>query len=75
MTLLVMSCSMNCIAMHPDTVMLAEEMNQYHGLSPHPQYDFYYYGVLGSSLWFPKKPVDHLSWNWQGLFGIPNRRH
>ena len=43
-------------AMHPDTVMLAEEMNQYHGLSPHLQYDFYYHGVRkGRRFGFPKK--------------------
>ena len=47
-------------AMHPDTVMLAEEMNQYHSLSPHLQYEFYYHGVRkGRRFGFPKKPVDH----------------
>ena len=28
-----------------DTIMLAEELNQYHHLSPALQYDFYYYAV------------------------------
>lgn len=41
---------------HIDTVMLAEEMNQYHWLSPELQYDFYYYGVRrGKRFGFPKK--------------------
>ena len=41
---------------HMDTVMLAEEMNQYHWLSPELQYDFYYYGVRrGKRFGFPKK--------------------
>jgi len=47
-------------AMHLDTVLLAEEMNQYHALGPWLQYDFYYYGVRkGRRFGFPKKPVDH----------------
>ena len=64
-------------AMHPDTVMLAEEMNQYHSLSPHLQYDFYYYGVRkGRRFGFPKKPVDHLNWNWcRSISSIQNKRH
>ena len=45
-----------CFSMHMDTVMLAEEMNQYHWLSPELQYDFYYYGVRrGKRFGFPKK--------------------
>ena len=45
-----------CFAMHMDTVMLAEEMNQAHFLGPHMQYDFYYYGVRkGKRFGFPKK--------------------
>ena len=41
---------------HMDTVMLAEEMNQAHWLSPELQYDFYYYGVRrGKRFGFPKK--------------------
>ena len=48
------------MAMHIDTVMLAEEMNQYHQLGPELQYDFYYYGVRkGRRFGFPKKPVDN----------------
>lgn len=43
-------------AMHVDTVMLAEEMNQYHNLGPELQYDFYYYGARRSRRFgFPKK--------------------
>lgn len=50
-------------AMHIDTVMLAEEMNQCHQLAPELQYDFYYYSVRkGRRFGFPKKPeeVKHL---------------
>ena len=47
-------------AMHIDTILLAEEMNQYHSLSPELQYDFYYHGIRkGRRFGFPKKPVDH----------------
>ena len=43
-------------AMHQDTVMLAEEMNQAHHLSPLLQYEFYYYGVRrGKRFGFPPK--------------------
>ena len=46
-------------AMHHDTILLAEEMNQYHQLSPELQYDFYYYAVRkGRRFGFPKKPED-----------------
>ena len=50
-----------CFSMHMDTVMLAEEMNQYHWLAPELQYDFYYYGVRrGKRFGFPKKQeVEH----------------
>ena len=48
------------MAMHIDTVMLAEEMNQYHQLGPELQYDFYYYGVRkGRRFGFPKKADDN----------------
>ena len=41
---------------HMDTIMLAEEMNQAHWLSPELQYDFYYHGVRrGKRFGFPKK--------------------
>ena len=47
-------------AMHLDTVLLAEEMNQYHQLGPELQYDFYYHGVRkGRRFGFPKKPAEH----------------
>ncbi len=47
-------------AMHMDTVMIAEEMNQYHSLSPALQFDFYYYAVRkGRRFGFPKKLEDH----------------
>lgn len=47
-------------AMHMDTIMFAEQMNQYHSLSPQLQYDFYYYGVRkGRRFGFPKKVEDH----------------
>ena len=42
-----------------DTIMLAEEMNQYHQLSPALQYDFYYYAVRKGNRFDPvPKPVD-----------------
>lgn len=48
------------MAMHMDTIMFAEQMNQYHSLSPQLQYDFYYYGVRkGRRFGFPKKVEDH----------------
>ena len=50
-------------AMHLDTVMLAEEMNQYHQLDPALQYEFYYHAVRkGKRFGFPPKPeqVDNL---------------
>ena len=44
-------------AMHMDTVLLAEEMNQAHLLGPELQYDFYYHAVRkGRRFGFPKKP-------------------
>ena len=47
-------------AMHMDTVMIAEEMNQYHTLDPFLQYDFYYTAVRkGRRFGFPKKPEEH----------------
>jgi hypothetical protein len=47
-------------AMHMDTIMLAEQMNQYSQLSPQLQYDFYFYGVRkGRRFGFPKKVEDH----------------
>lgn len=46
-------------AMHQDTVMLAEEMNQAHHLSPLLQYEFYYYAVRrGKRFGFPPKVQD-----------------
>ena len=43
-------------AFHMDTVLFAEEMNQYHNLSPHLQYDFYYHSVRrGRRFGFPPK--------------------
>ena len=45
-----------CFSMHMDTIMLAEQMNQYHQLSPSLQYDFYYYAVRkGKRFGFPPK--------------------
>ena len=42
--------------MHQDTIMLAEEMNQAHHLSPLLQYEFYYYAVRkGRRFGFPPK--------------------
>lgn len=46
-------------AMHLDTILIAEEMNQAHHLSPELQYDFYYYAVRkGKRFGFPPKPQD-----------------
>ena len=46
-------------AMHQDTIMLAEEMNQAHHLSPLLQYDFYFYAVRrGKRFGFPPKVQD-----------------
>ena len=46
-------------AMHIDTIMLAEQMNHYHQLSPQLQYDFYYNAVRkGRRFGFPKKVED-----------------
>ena len=46
-------------AMHMDTILLAEEMNYYHQLSPKLQYDFYYNAVRkGRRFGFPKKVED-----------------
>ena len=46
-------------AMHLDTVILSEQMNQYHLLSPRLQYDFYYNAVRkGRRFGFPKKVED-----------------
>ena len=46
-------------AMHRDTVMLAEEMNQYHMLIPELQYEFYYHAVRrGKRFGFPPKPPE-----------------
>ena len=50
----------NTFAMHLDTILLAEEMNQAHQLSPQLQYDFYYYAVKrGKRFGFPKKPEEN----------------
>ena len=47
-------------AMHMDTIMIAEQMNQYHQLSPQLQYDFYFNAVRkGRRFGFPKKVEDH----------------
>lgn len=47
-------------AMHIDTIMFAEEMNQYHQLSPQLQYDFYFHAVRqGRRFGFPPKPEEH----------------
>ena len=44
-------------AMHLDTILLAEEMNQAHHLSPYLQYEFYYHAVRkGKRFGFPPKP-------------------
>ena len=46
-------------AYHIDCVLLAEEMNQYHNLSPQLQYDFYYHSVRrGKRFGFPPKVED-----------------
>ena len=46
-------------AMHMDTIMVAEQMNQYHKLSPELQYDFYFNAVRkGRRFGFPPK-VEH----------------
>lgn len=46
-------------AMHIDTIMFAEEMNQYHQLSPQLQYDFYFHAVRqGKRFGFPPKPPE-----------------
>ena len=46
-------------AMHIDTIMLAEEMNQANELPPALQYDFYYYSVRkGKRYGFPPKNQD-----------------
>ena len=48
-----------CFAMHMDTVLLSEEMNQCHKLGPELQYDFYYYSVRkGKRFGFPPKPPE-----------------
>ena len=36
-----------------DTILFAEQMNQYHTLSPALQYDFYYYGIRKGSRFDP----------------------
>ena len=36
-----------------DTILFAEQMNQYHTLSPQLQYDFYYYGIRKGSRFDP----------------------
>ena len=42
-----------------DTIMFAEQMNQYHSLSPSLQYDFYYYGIRKGSRFDPiPKPTE-----------------
>lgn len=47
-------------SMHMDTIMLAEQMNQYHSLSPTLQYEFYFNAVRkGRRFGFPKKLEDH----------------
>ena len=44
-------------AMHMDTIMLAEEVNQFHTMTPEFQYDFYYTAVRkGRRFGFPRKP-------------------
>ena len=48
------------MAMHMDTVLIAEEMNQHHTLDPFLQYDFYYNAVRkGRRFGFPKKLEQH----------------
>ena len=47
-------------AMHLDCILIAEEMNQFHSLSPALQFDFYYYAVRkGRRFGFPPKLQDH----------------
>ena len=47
-------------AMHLDTILLADQMNHYHTLSPQIQYDFYFNAVRkGRRFGFPKKLEDH----------------
>ena len=47
-------------AMHMDTILLAEEMNQYHELIPEMQYEFYFTAVRkGRRFGFPKKVEEH----------------
>ena len=44
---------------HLDTVLLAEEMNQYSGLGVELQYDFYYHSVRKANRFgFPPNPQD-----------------
>jgi len=46
-------------AMHIDTVLFAEQMNQFHQLSPDLQYDFYYHSIRkGKRFGFPPKPPE-----------------
>ena len=48
-----------CFAMHMDTILYAEEMNQAHNIGPSLQYDFYYYAVRqGRRFGFPPKVED-----------------
>jgi hypothetical protein len=48
-----------CFAMHMDTVLYAEEMNQARDIAPSLQYDFYYYAVRqGRRFGFPPKVED-----------------
>ncbi len=48
-----------CFAMHMDTILLSETMNQAHQLGPQLQYDFYYYSVRqGRRFGFPPKPPE-----------------
>lgn len=49
-----------CFAFHLDTILLAEEMNQAHRISPWLQYEFYYYAVRkGKRFGFPPKPQEY----------------
>ena len=46
-------------AYHMDTILFAEEMNQYGNLSPDLQYDFYYHTVRKNDRYgFPPKPQE-----------------
>ena len=48
-----------CFAMHMDTILLAEELNQYSTLSPYLQYEFYYHSVRkGKRFGYPPKVVE-----------------